>query len=271
VVKAFLTVDPKFVSSCHLNIFEVMMRVILLLVFLLSAFCSTGQENNAFQAANKAYNEGNYTVAITTYKQLLTGGESSELHYNLGNAYYKNQQLGEAILHFEKALKLNPGDKNIIENLAIAKEAVELEVLQVPTFFVLRMWRGFYGLLSSSAWVILQMLWIIGLLYGLYLWTLSRDASIRVRGLKLIAVLLPLLLLSYFAGRSAHYGETAEDDGVVLRSAPLVNEPLDKSETLEELTPGVKVEILDQLDAWYKVGLANKAQGWVKKDAVGII
>ncbi len=248
-----------------------MMRVTLLLVFLFGALLVTGQESTAFLAANKAYNEGDYLGAISAYKQLLDEGQSAELHYNLGNAYYSNQQLGEAILHFEKALKLNPGDNNIQENLAIANENVELEVLKVPAFFVLRIWRGLHGLLSSSAWVILQLVFVICLLYGLYLWTLSRDASLRVRGLKFIAVLFPLLLLSYFAGRSAHYNETAQDDGVVLSSAPLVNEPLDKSEILEELTPGVKVEILDQLDAWYKVGLANKAQGWIKKEAVGII
>ena len=225
-----------------------------------------------FESANASYIAGDFKTAITTYEALLSEGNiSKELHYNMGNAYYQDSQLGPAILHFEKALKLAPSDKNVKGNLDIAKSEVELEVLEVPPFFMLRFWSGLHGLFSSTVWVVIQILLVIALLYALYLWSLSRVDETRLKGFRLFSILLPLLFLVYFLGRSASKQELAQNDGIIMQNSALTSDPLDKSEVLEELTPGVKVQILDKVDTWYKVSLVNKAQGWVQKDVVGVI
>lgn len=247
------------------------MRLISFIGSILISLALAGQEGS-FESANGAYTTGNYKAAIQAYEKLvIEGSVSKEIHYNLGNAYYKDSQLGQAILHFEKALKLAPSDKNIKGNLDIARSEVALEVLEVPPFFVLRMWNAIYGLFSSTVWVIIQILLVLAVIYALYLWTLSRVNKTRLRGLKLLSILVPFLFLTYFLGRSAHHRELAKNDAIVLQNSALTSDPLDNADILEDLTPGVKVRILDKVDTWYKVSLVNKAQGWVHKDAVGVI
>ena len=248
-----------------------MMRLLSLIGFVLMSLALSAQLSS-FESANKAYKDGDFATAVSSYEQLISEGNASkEVHYNIANAYYKNSQLGHAILHYEKALKLDPSDKNIKGNLEIANGEIELEILEVPPFFVFRVWRGLYSIFSSTVWVILQVVLVLAILYGLYLWSLSRVNTSKLKGLRLIGILLPLLFIAYFCGRAAHHQETAQDDGIILQSANLTSDPLEKSETLEELTPGVKVMILDKVDTWYKVSLVNKAQGWVQKDVVGLI
>jgi len=242
------------------------MKGLLISILLLFTIVANTQQSDPFAQANAEYKTGNYTQAISSYEQLVSQGlVSKELYYNLGNAYYNDNKLGHAILNFERALKLAPRDTNIRTNLDIANAEVELELLEVPPFFLLRF------LVSSSVWVILQIILVLLSLYSLYLYTLSRNSSSKIRGLKMLAILLPLLLVAYLAGRTAHHQEAVSEEGVILLSTQLLSEPLENSELLEDLTPGVKVLLMDSLEEWYKVSLVNKAQGWTRKDAVGII
>lgn len=248
------------------------MRPLITLIIILFSITLMSQDGDLFQSAVQAYERQDYQKAITTYKSILDQDLSStELHFNLGNAYYKNQELGKAILHFEKAARLSPSDSKVQQNLSIARSEVELEVLEVPAFFLLRFWRGCYSLLSSTVWVALQ--FVLGLLFlaGIYLWRLPSNPEKKLKGFKIAAVSLPLLLLCYFAGASASKHEQDSGSAIVTTETELVLEPHEGGEVLEELTPGVKVLLLDKVDVWYKVSLINKEQGWVRVENLGLI
>jgi len=243
----------------------------IILAFFLS-FSGYAQESDSFAAANVAYEQGDYLQAISLYQAILNQGlTSKELHYNLGNAYYKNDDLGQAILHYEKAARISPGDEQVQQNLNLAQSDVDFEVLEVPPFFLVRFWRGFHGVFSSTIWVVLQVVLGILFLVGIYLWSMPRYHNRRFAGFKLAALCLFLILLCYLAGASQSQYEQDSKIGILTTATTLLQEPNEGGEVLEELTPGVKVIILDKVDVWYKVSLINKEQGWVRVEGVGLV
>jgi len=95
-------------------------------LLVLMALQVIGQENNALiTEGNKAYADGLYNNAISSYTKVLDEGyESADLYYNLGNACFKTDDLASAILYYEKALKLSPNDDDIVFNLNVANSRI---------------------------------------------------------------------------------------------------------------------------------------------------
>ena len=93
--------------------------------------------NTLWDSANAAYNEGNYSKAVELYEAILADGEhSAKLYYNLGNAYYKQEKLGKAILNYTRALRLAPADEDIRHNLEYATEATKDNIEEIPEMYL---------------------------------------------------------------------------------------------------------------------------------------
>ena len=76
-----------------------------------------------WQRANTAYNSGDYAQAETCYTRILEQGlYSASLYYNLANAHFKQNELGKALLYYNRALRLRPNDEDIRHNLEYAKQ-----------------------------------------------------------------------------------------------------------------------------------------------------
>ena len=121
--------------------------------------------------ANQAYNQGLYDSAINLYTAVLNEGlESYELYYNLGNAFFKNNQLPSAILYYEKAKKIAPNNDDVNFNLSIANSMIVDKIEKVPEMFYKRWWNYFYNAFSEDKWTIFSILsWIILLFFSLFL------------------------------------------------------------------------------------------------------
>ncbi len=247
------------------------MRQLITLILLLFFSSVTAQEE-LFDSGNEAYKDGDYNTAIDHYSSLVSQNlVSPQLYYNLGNAYFKNQQLGKAILYFEKAYKAEPSDDNIKKNLNLAREEIDSPVIEIPEFFLIRYWKSFAGLFPSMIWVIIQLLSTIGLLYGIYNWRLSRREGAKLRGFAIAMITLGLILLSFFAGRTALSQSSSKDTAIVTQETQLMSAADERSEKKENLSEGVKVKIVDQIDNWYKVLLMNKESGWIEQGQIEII
>ena len=85
--------------------------------------------------ADSAYVRGDYAQAIALYEELLEEGESSEVYYNLGNSYFKADNIGKSILNYERALLLNPGNSDIRANLDIARSKTQDNLVSTPDIF----------------------------------------------------------------------------------------------------------------------------------------
>ena len=141
----------------------------LLAVFVLSfstLFAQNPVVDSLVAKGNKAFLNKDYDTAISDYQKVLDQGyESSVLYYNLGNAYYKKGIMGRAILNYEKGLKLDPTNEDLIYNLKIANAHIVDKIDKVPEFFLLRWWKAFISIFS------LQLLNIILLI--LFVWFLG--------------------------------------------------------------------------------------------------
>jgi tetratricopeptide repeat protein/SH3 domain-containing protein len=222
-----------------------------------------------FQAANKSYESGGFAQAATAYEDLLADGyESAGLHYNLGNAYFRQDELGRAILHYEKALLLQPGDGDILHNLDFARQHTVDKFEEVPDFFLRAWWHRLGSRATSGVWgVIAAFLWLAG--FGaLALWQLSRQRRTRKTGFLagLTLLLMSTMPLSLALSRAAweqHSGQAIILGGTAsLRSAP------DEAGTeIYLLHEGTKLDLLEKLGEWHKVQLLNGEEGWLPDGA----
>ena len=237
--------------------------------FLLSIINATSPQD-LFVQANEAYTKGQYQQAIETYEEVLaTGNFSNEIYYNLGNAYFKTKQKGKAVLNFERALLANASDEDAAYNLAIVNQQLADNLEQVDAFFLKKWWQNFHQITSSGVWSFftLAFLWLgIG---GLILWLLSKERTKKKQGfIGGIAILL-LSLLFFLAARSQADFEQNSKMAILLEPVlELKNGPDEQSTDILQIHEGLKLELLDEIDTWYKVKLSNGEQGWLPKGSV---
>lgn len=217
--------------------------------------------------AEAAYKAGDFRQSISLYEELVARGfRSPDLYYNAGNAYFRNGQLGWAILYFEKAALLDPSDQDIQHNLDVARSRVVDPIDPLPAFFLTRWWYQWSTLTSPDGWSGFgaTLLWLSAA--GWIWWLLARTRTRRKIGfvIGVAALLLALIPFALGATRSAilHKSGTAVivQPQTQLRSAP------DSEVDLQTLHEGIKVDILDAIGQWYKVSLPNGDTGWLPKE-----
>ena len=249
------------------------MRKLLILLSGSFLYCSLalGQETETtFENANSAYNAGQFEKAVMLYKEILENGQqSAELYFNLANSYYRLNKVGESIFYFEKAKQLQPKDEDISVNSAFAQNmAIDaVEVLPKSQFTLLK--EKTTELFSQEGWayMIVLMTWSMVLFWGLYLWNkapaIKRTffVSTLALGLLLIGSLFIAVVKSSITAETTH--------GILFNEKIEVwAEPNSRAEVLFLLHEGTKVQILDQLQDWQKVRIANGSEGWIKNARV---
>ena len=118
-----------------------MKKLLLSVIFAVSAMLCFGErsEDSLWAQGNKAYQEGNYEVAVSSYNGIrMLGLNSSDLYFNLGNAYFKQNRIAESILSYERAIRLSPSNDNYRYNLEIAKLKVVDKIEVIPPFFIFK-------------------------------------------------------------------------------------------------------------------------------------
>ena len=238
-----------------------------------AAEAGTRNADLLWELANADYRNGNYAAAAAAYEQLLAEGLSSaKLYYNLGNACFKENRLGEAILYYHRALRLDPGDEDTRYNLRVAEARTKDKIEQVPEFFLAQWLRSIRRTMSCTAWSILSLLALAAAL-GLFLfYLLSQRLSWRRTGLygALVAALLFLLTTGFALGERRSMLDRSE--AVVMASSASVKSAPDNAATdLFVLHEGTVVRVVDQLDKWCQVTIADGKKGWVEQAKIETI
>lgn len=223
--------------------------------------------------ANTAYINEDYHAATEIYKEILARGVSSmKLYYNLGNACFKEGELGEAILYYHRALRLAPGNDDIRYNLGVAEARTKDNIEQIPEFFLTEWFRSVRHMMSCTAWSIFSLVALVAALALSLLYLLARRLSLRKGGFygTLVALLL-FVVTTWFA-----WGERREmlDDtqAVVMSLSTAVKSSPDKSATdLFVLHEGTLVEITNRLEGWCEVTIADGKKGWLESKTIETI
>lgn len=250
------------------------MKNILVLSFvLLSAFTIKAGENDVFKIGNDAYLKNNYSTAIASYRQLINEGyQSSELYFNLANAYFKTDSIANAILYYEKAKKLAPADEDILANLKLANLKTIDKTEAKEQLIFKSWWDNFVHSHSADDWGIAC---IVALFIAFSLLVVFRISSSTLNkqvffGSFCLAVLIAATF--YLLAKTNYSQQHAESEAILFNSsATIKSAPSENSKDLFIIHEGTKVNIIEKDNSWFRIRLDNGNEGWMKESAVKII
>jgi len=257
-----------------------MRRIGILLTFLLglaSEDLRGAQDQKSLSAlfaqGNAGYQKGDFQFAERNYRSLIEAGvDDAAVYYNLGNACFKQQKLGEAIYNWEKARRRSPGDSDIRENLELANLLLvdRIEAPQDP--LPLRFLNRTVHLLSitQEIWLALAFFMMANCLFGLY--ALAKNSRLAFSSLigSLSAGLLVLILAGSLSWKiyetSSHRLAVIVEEKIDLRSGPGM-----ENITVFTVHEGVIVRLRAGAEGWYQVSLPNGWSGWLPQNAIRIL
>ena len=226
-----------------------------------------------FKGANDFYKKNKYNEAIAEYNEILDKGyESSDLYYNLGNAYFKAGKIADAILFYERAKRLAPHDEDIEFNLKIANLKIVDKFNEVPKLFFIEWYENIYGMFSSDSWAVLIIIFsflTFTLLLGYFLiW------NILARKLFFFGAVFSLFFTVacvIFAMEQSSI-EGTRDSAIIFSPSVYIKSSPDKTSTdLFILHEGAKVKILDEVGGWKKIRIADGNVGWLPNKTIEVI
>ena len=248
-----------------------MKKIALLIVVFILTIVSFASENQLIIArANKAYTDGMFNNAVELYKQVLTSGnESWELYYNLGNSYYKLNDFASAILNYEKARKLNPGNEDINFNLKVANNKIADKIEPLPEMFYKRWHRSLVELFPVDTWAMIVILsFILSLVSGL-LYFISQRIYLKKIVFWAGVVFFLFSLLSFHLSYQNYQALQDNTEAIIFTpTVTIKSSPDEKSIDLFVLHEGTKVRILDNIGNWYEIRIANGSVGWLPVSSI---
>jgi len=222
--------------------------------------------DSLFTAANKNYQQEDYVKALEGYLMIeQVEFESAELYYNMANSYYKMNQVAPAIYYYEKALKLSPNNKDIIFNLEFANQMILDNIEPLPKSVGQKLMDAFVLRFTYEVWakIAVVLAFVFALLFLMYHFSYSTSKKRVYFVTSIVSVLLVTTSL-FFAYRNFHYVENNISAIIFSNQVDVKNAPTKSSELYFELHEGTKVYILESLDDWRKIKIADGKIGWIE-------
>jgi tetratricopeptide (TPR) repeat protein len=246
-----------------------------LLLLVLTADLVSGQEERSvkFKKGVEYYTASKYQEALNEWLDIYnTGYRSAELEYNIGNAYFKLNNVPGSILFFERAHLLKPADNNINYNLQIARTLVVDKFEEIPELFFVK-WFDFLSLLlSTNTWAVISL--ISFLLFLILLSVYIYSAGYRIKVLGFWFALLFLIISASSLTFTIRNKSLVYNSNRAVIFAPSLNgksSPDNSGTDLFILHEGSKVTIEDQVGEWYEIKLTDGNKGWVPSNSLTII
>lgn len=245
--------------------------ILLLVVVVFTSAASFA--NVVLQAkAEKLYSEKKYEEVIETYETILKEGLASyKLYYNLGNAYYKNNELGKAIYNYELANKLQPNNKDVKTNLRIANDKTIDKIESKENFFIGVLKSGLVNSLSTNEWAWLSIFSLLGCLALAFLFFVTNHLILKRLSFFLSALSFIVFVGSMLLGFTALKDKQEINFGIIInRESKIHEEPAVDSNSKFSLHEGTKVNVLESNGDWTNIKLENGNEGWIKTSDLGM-
>lgn len=243
---------------------------ITLILLLLSTVAVFGNPEESYNNANSLYNEGNYIEAIEIYESLINGDNlSTDIYYNLGNSYFKNDQISLAILNYERSLKLQPDNEDALFNLRMANKKTVDKIVRLPELFITNTWLNLVNSKTVNNWTYftLCLLFLSLLLFIAYL--LIGNVIIKKTNFYSGVFFLLLTIFCWIMAAQRNQINLSTSEAIIFESTITIkSEPNEKSEKLFTLHEGTKVKILEEINSWSKIKLPNGNIGWLPSEAI---
>jgi len=243
----------------------------LILIFLQQAF--TQEQEEKFRQGAEYFSTGSFEKALDVWTSLYkTGYRSAELSYNIGNAYFKMNNIPGSILYYERASLLKPADEDIKYNLQIARTLVVDRFEEIPELFFVSWYNFMSLLLSSNTWARISIATFILCLIFLSLYFYSSKYKFKVLGFW-IALLMLIISLSSLAFTIRNKNLVYNSREAIIFT-PIVNgksSPDSSGTDLFLLHEGTKVTVEDEVGEWFEVRLSDGNKGWIPSGSLEII
>ena len=239
----------------------------LFLFILFHSLANANENDQLLDSANSAYAKGAYSKAVGFYESIIKKGlESPEIYFNLGNAYYKTNNISFAILNYERAIKLNPDNEDFIFNLKLANQKIEDKIAVAPQLFLTQWKDGLVDLMTEKGWSEFCILLIISslILFSIYVSTSNR--GLQQFGFFGGTFLVIFSIIIFFTAQHKNNLTKNSSGGIITNAAITVTgSPNEKGTKLFILHEGTKVNILQEDAGWVEIKIANGNVGWINK------
>ncbi len=217
-----------------------------------------------FDEANAAYADGRYADAAALYQTMIDEAPDAVLYYNLGNAQFKQGELAQAILNYERALRLRPNYPDAKYNLAFAQSRITDNIPE-QDFFLSAWARAIRNNLHERTWWILSIVLFIVSLVGILLFLLGREPWLRKTAFHIAWIALLFSLIAGLNANSLHQRDTLRNEAIITQGVVNAKSSPDRSGTdLFTLHEGTKVTIRETLGEWCNIRVGNN-EGWIKQ------
>ncbi|KVV13283.1 tetratricopeptide repeat protein [Flavobacterium sp. TAB 87] len=226
---------------------------------------------SSFEKANDLYTNLKYQEAASAYEDILKTEklQSADLYFNLGNCYYKLNQVAPSIYNYEKALFLRPNDAAALNNLKFAKKLTIDEIKDVPKVGFAKLVQNFTGIFTYNTWAWICVALSFCFLFcfiGYYLSQLTLAKRLYFTGMFL---LIFVLLLSFSAAISEkHFFNNNRPAIVFAEITEIHSEPQKGASVIVVLHEGAKLYVKETLNSWKKIELTDGTEGWIEASAI---
>ena len=239
-----------------------------LLVLTLNGILGIAQNvDSLFVQANELYRQENYTEALKAYEEIeAMDQESWALYYTIGNIHYKMNRVAPAIFYYEKALKLRPDQQDVRFNLEFANQMVLDNIEPLPRNLGQRFMDAVILKLTYETWakIAVGLAFLFALLFLMYHFSYSTGKKIFYFISSIVTVILVTTSV-FFAFRNQLYVKNNREAIIFATEAEVMNAPTTTSEAYFELHEGTKVTVLESLDNWKKIRIADGKIGWIEE------
>ncbi|HBK72514.1 MAG TPA: hypothetical protein DDZ39_12820 [Flavobacteriaceae bacterium] len=244
------------------------MKKIIVIIVLIFSSGLYAQADSLFAKANKLYQNENYNEALKLYKEIESHNiNSDDLFYNMANTYYRMNKIAPAIYYYEKVILQNPMHNDAQFNLAFAKRMTIDNIEPLPKTVLQKINQGFIMKLSYNtwAWLAVSLAFLFAILFLLYHFSYSSGHKRLYFITSFISAFLALLIIA-IAYQNYKYSKANKEAIVFSQKTEVKTAPTMASEVSFELHEGTKVKVLESLDNWKKIKIADGKIGWMVGD-----
>lgn len=250
----------KFIIEMKKNIF--------LLIGLISSIGYAQNLDSLFVSANKLYQQESYMESLEIYQKIEEKQyESADLYYNIANIYYRTNQVAPSIYYYEKAILLDPTNKDIAFNLEFAKRMTLDNIEALPKSLGQKFRDSVILRFTHNTWSVIAVsfAFLFALLFLLYHFSYSTYKK-RIYFITSILSVIFVSLSLLFAFKNYQYKQTTVTAIIFALQTQVKSAPTNSSEVNFELHEGTKVFVLESLDNWKKIKIADGKTGWMLEE-----
>ena len=239
---------------------------------LLAMICFGGTSAKAVTKnnADTEYQKGNYQQAIRDYEEILKNGESAEIYFNLGNAYYRTDNITKAVLNYERARLLSPGDDDINFNLQFARSKTIDKITPQSEMFFVTWYKSLVNFTSVDNWAKTGILCIVMALLLVLLYLFGPQLMLRKIGFfGGLAFFVIFLLSNLFAFQQKQALDNRTGAIIISPSVNIKKTPAKNSADQFVLHEGTRVDIIDKgMTDWRCIRVGDGREGWIETKAI---